>query len=146
MSAIGFFPGMAVTIVDQRFDLYATGLLGCGAATRVTVAARASADGWQVLRGHADQLEEMSSYLPFVEAFRRWVRDQKEDETLRSLLGDAAPQIAKLAPEIETRLGPFPERPHLPPHPLPGRRPPRAQASPPPSGIRRSTKTLSRKI
>jgi hypothetical protein len=34
---------MAVTIVDQQFDLYATGLLGCGAATRVTVAARASA-------------------------------------------------------------------------------------------------------
>ena len=32
------------------------------------------------------------------------------------MLGDAAPQIAKLAPELETRLGPFPARPELPPH------------------------------
>ena len=31
--------------------------------------------------------------------------------TLRALLGDNAPQIAKLAPELETRLGPFPDRP-----------------------------------
>ena len=35
-------------------------------------------------------------------------------DALRGILGDAAPQIAKLAPEIETRLGPFPERPELP--------------------------------
>ena len=36
--------------------------------------------------------------------------------SLREILGDAATQIAKLAPEIETRLGPFPERQELAPH------------------------------
>ena len=35
---------------------------------------------------------------------------------LREILGDAATQIAKLAPEIETRLGPFPERHEFAPH------------------------------
>src|SRR6185503_19638947 len=54
--------------------------------------------------------------LPFVEAFRRLVREQKDNDVLRAMLGDAAAQIAKLAPEIETRLGPFPTRTELPPH------------------------------
>ena len=75
-----------------------------------------------------------------MEAFRRWVREQgyrrfwddsfqrldalldelkateKDDTKLREVLGESAPQIAKLAPEIETRLGPFPPRPELPAH------------------------------
>jgi predicted ATPase len=51
-----------------------------------------------------------------VEAFRRWVREQKDDDKLKDILGENAIQIAKLAPEIETRLGPFPERNQLAPH------------------------------
>ena len=75
-----------------------------------------------------------------MEAIRRWVREQgissvlegsferldalrdesedqgEDDAKLRDVLGESAPQIAKLAPEIESRLGPFPPRPELPAH------------------------------
>jgi tetratricopeptide (TPR) repeat protein len=44
------------------------------------------------------------------------VREQKDDEVLREMFGDSAAPIAKLAPEIETRLGPFSDRPELPAH------------------------------
>src|SRR5262249_27696674 len=69
-----------------------------------------------VLRGGCYEYEATTPYLPFVEAFRQWVREQKDDAILRAALGDSASQIAKLAPEIESRLGPFPVRPELPPH------------------------------
>ena len=61
-----------------------------------------------VLTGGCYEYEATTPYLPFVEAFRRWVREEKDDDTLRTKLGESAPQIAKFAPEIETRLGPFP--------------------------------------
>jgi tetratricopeptide (TPR) repeat protein/predicted Ser/Thr protein kinase len=83
-------------------------------AREITI--QAALDGAVVLTGGCYEYEATTPYLPFVEAFRRWVREQKDDAALRSLLGDAATQIAKLAPEIETRLGPFPGRPQLPPH------------------------------
>ena len=76
----------------------------------------ASVDGATVLSGGCYEYEATTPYLPFVEAFRRLVREEKDDGALRAKLGDAAPQIAKLAPEIQTRLGPFPERAELPPH------------------------------
>ena len=41
------------------------------------------------------------------------MREEQNDAKLREILGDAATQIAKLAPDVETRLGPFPERPTL---------------------------------
>jgi predicted ATPase len=69
-----------------------------------------------VLTGGCYEYEAATPYLPFVEAFRRWVREEQSDVKLRKILCDAAIQIAKLAPEIETRLGPFPERPELAPH------------------------------
>jgi tetratricopeptide (TPR) repeat protein len=77
---------------------------------------QAAVDGAAVLTGGCYEYEAATPYLPFVEAFRRWVREEKHDDKLRELLGDAAIQIAKLAPEIETRLGPFPERQALSPH------------------------------
>lgn len=80
------------------------------------IAIQAAVDGAVVLSGGCYEYEATTPYLPFVEAFRRWVRDEKDDRKLSELLGDSAAQIAKLAPEIETRLGPFPERPSLPPH------------------------------
>jgi tetratricopeptide (TPR) repeat protein len=83
-------------------------------AREITI--QAALDGAVVLSGGCYEYEATTPYLPFVEAFRRWVREQKDDAALRSLLGDAITQIAKLAPEIETRLGPFPVRPELPPH------------------------------
>jgi tetratricopeptide (TPR) repeat protein len=83
-------------------------------AREVTI--QAAVDGAAVLSGGCYEYEATTPYLPFVEAFRRLVREQKDNDVLRNMLGDAAPQIAKLAPEIETRLGPFPARAELPPH------------------------------
>ena len=83
-------------------------------AREITI--QAAVDGALVLTGGCYEYEATTPYLPFVEAFRRWVREERDDDKLRDILGEAAPQIAKLAPEIETRLGPFPEQPPLPPH------------------------------
>ena len=83
-------------------------------AREITI--QAAVDGAAVLTGGCYEYEAATPYLPFVEAFRRWIREETSDDKLREILGDAAIQIAKLAPEIETRLGPFPERPELAPH------------------------------
>lgn len=83
-------------------------------AREVTI--HAAVDGAIVLSGGCYEYEATTPYLPFVEAFRRFVREEKDDTALRTKLGDAAPQIAKLVPEIQTRLGPFPARAELPPH------------------------------
>lgn len=82
-------------------------------AREVTI--QAAVDGAVVLSGGCYEYEATTPYLPFVEAFRRWVREEKDDAKLRIILGDNAPQIAKLAPEIETRLGPFAARTELSP-------------------------------
>jgi len=83
-------------------------------AREITI--QAAVDGGLVLSGGCYEYEATTPYLPFVEAVRRWVRDETDDERLRDMLGDAAIQIAKLAPEVETRLGPFPERHQPAPH------------------------------
>jgi tetratricopeptide (TPR) repeat protein len=77
---------------------------------------QAAVDGAFVLTGGCYEYEATTPYLPFVEAFRRWTREEKDDNKLRELLGDAAPQLAKLSPELVTRLGPFPENAQLAPH------------------------------
>ncbi len=82
-------------------------------AREITI--QAAVDGAVVLTGGCYEYEATTPYLPFVEAFRRWVRDHTDDE-LRKTLGDASAQIAKLAPEIETRLGPLPQRHELSAH------------------------------
>ncbi|HEU4835170.1 MAG TPA: protein kinase [Pyrinomonadaceae bacterium] len=83
-------------------------------AREITI--QAAVDGAVVLSGGCYEYEAATPYLPFVEAFRRWVREEKDNDHLREILGDTAMQIAKLAPEIETRLGPFPERQELAAH------------------------------
>ncbi len=83
-------------------------------AREITI--QAAVDGALVLSGGCYEYEAATPYLPFVEAFRRWVREEKDDDKLREILGDTATQIAKLAPEIETRLGPFSGRQELAPH------------------------------
>jgi tetratricopeptide (TPR) repeat protein len=83
-------------------------------AREITI--QAAVDGALVLSGGCYELEATTPYLPFVEAFRRWVREEQNDDKLRELLGEAATQIAKLAPDIETRLGPFREQHQLAPH------------------------------
>lgn len=83
-------------------------------AREITV--QAALDGAVVLTGGCYEYEATTPYLPFVEAFRRWVREQKDDAVLCAILGDSSRQIAKLAPEIEHRLGPCADCPALPPH------------------------------
>ncbi len=83
-------------------------------AREITI--QAAMEGALVLSGGCYEYEATTPYLPFVEAFRRWTREEKDDNKLRDILGDNAIQIAKLAPEIETRLGPFPTPPELAPH------------------------------
>ncbi|HEX9424724.1 MAG TPA: protein kinase [Pyrinomonadaceae bacterium] len=80
------------------------------------VIVQATLDGAVVLSGACYEYEAATPYLPFVEAVRRWIREQKDDGKLREMIGESAPQIAKLAPEIETRLGPFPASHELPAH------------------------------
>jgi tetratricopeptide (TPR) repeat protein len=77
---------------------------------------QAALDGGLVLSGACYEYEAATPYLPFAEAFRRFVRDEPDDGKLGRVLGGAAPRLAKLAPEIATRLGPFPERPPLAAH------------------------------
>jgi predicted ATPase len=83
-------------------------------AREVTI--QAAVDGAVVLSGGCYEYEATTPYLPFVEAFRRLVREEQDDTRLCEILCDSAPQIAKLVPELETRLGPFPARTELPPH------------------------------
>src|SRR5262245_45649114 len=77
---------------------------------------QAGIDGAMVLSGGCYEYEATTPYLPFVEAFRRWVREQKDDSLVSAVLGDSVSQIAKLVPELEARLGPFPTRSELPAH------------------------------
>ncbi len=79
-------------------------------ANELIVYARLS--GAEVLRGGCYEYEAASPYLPFVEALREWVRRQSDDELRRSL-GSQAVEIAKLAPEVDSRLGPLPVNPPL---------------------------------
>jgi tetratricopeptide (TPR) repeat protein len=76
----------------------------------------AALQGAVVLSGACYEYEAATPYLPFADAFRSWVRGQRNPETLCGICGEFAPQLARLAPEIERHLGPFPERPALPPH------------------------------
>jgi tetratricopeptide (TPR) repeat protein len=78
------------------------------------VTATAQLDGALVLTGGCYENEATTPYLPFLEAFRRIVRERTDDD-LAEILGDAAGEIALLAPEIESRLGPFSARPNLSP-------------------------------
>lgn len=75
---------------------------------------RARRKGAVVLRGGCYEFEATTPYLPFVEMLRDWVPLQ-DPQTLRDLLGETAPEIAKLAPAIEAKLGAQPPSPTLSP-------------------------------
>lgn len=77
--------------------------------------ALAQKEGAMVLRGGCYEYEATTPYLPFVEAFRDWVHRQSA-ETLKQYLNSTAPEIAKLAPEIESKLGDVGTNPPLSPN------------------------------
>jgi tetratricopeptide (TPR) repeat protein len=75
--------------------------------------------GIPVLQGSCYEYEAITPYLPFVEALRDWIHYQPA-EHLRKVLGldqgtAIAAELARLAPEIETKLGPQPPNPPLSP-------------------------------
>ena len=71
--------------------------------------------GAMVLRGGCYEYEAATPYLPFVEAIREWVHERSPEE-LKERLGASAVELAKLAPEIESRLGTLAPNPPLTPN------------------------------
>ncbi len=73
----------------------------------------AQLNGAVVWRGGCYEYEASTPYLPFVEALRAWVHQQPA-ETLHVQFESLAPELARLAPELDTKIGPLPPSPALP--------------------------------
>ncbi|KPK08140.1 MAG: hypothetical protein AMJ56_12105 [Anaerolineae bacterium SG8_19] len=71
------------------------------------IIAQARIGGATVLSGGCYEFEATTPYLPLAEALRDWVHG-RDGQTLRLELGSTAPELARLAPEIEAKLGPLP--------------------------------------
>jgi class 3 adenylate cyclase len=87
-------PGIGKTRLAQEFAVYA------------------SLRGAQVLTGRCYEGEVAAPYMPFVEAFREYVRG-RDDPDLRRELGEGAPEVAKLVSEVRQRFPDIPEAPPL---------------------------------
>ena len=70
--------------------------------------------GLQVLTGRAYETEGMPPYLPFIEALNQHIRGRTQGE-LREDLGETAPYVAKLLPELRQCLPDVRELPALDP-------------------------------
>jgi tetratricopeptide (TPR) repeat protein len=70
--------------------------------------------GAHVLQGGCYENEAVNPYLPVTEALRDWTHSQP-DEVLRNLPLQTAVEMAKLAPEIDVRIGPLQPNPALSP-------------------------------
>jgi predicted ATPase len=66
--------------------------------------ATARLSGATVLSGGSYEFEATTPYLPFVEALRDWVRGETA-ERLRAVVDSGAPEIVRMAPEAEEKLG-----------------------------------------
>lgn len=78
------------------------------------VAATAERRGMTVLVGHCIDMEAPPPYQPLVEHIQQAAR-ALSPEALRELLGENAPEIGKLMPELRQRYDDIPETPALPP-------------------------------
>ena len=76
------------------------------------LAVYASVRGATVCWGHCYEGELGMPYLPFVEAFRTYVRDCS-DEELRARLSGGAPEVATLVSELRQRFADLPSSPPL---------------------------------
>ena len=79
------------------------------------LAVYAGLNGGIVLQGGCYEYEATTPYLPLIEALRDWVAEQNPD-ALRVQLGPLASELARLAPEIETKLGGVEPNPSLSPN------------------------------
>ena len=78
------------------------------------VAAEAQRLGLRVLTGHCVDQQGAPPYLPLIEQIEAAAR-QISPEALRQALGDNAPEIAKLMPELRVRYPDIPDPVTLPP-------------------------------
>lgn len=76
------------------------------------LAVYASLRGATVCWGHCYEGELTMPYLPFVEAFRTYVRE-RPDEQLRTELSGGAPEVATLVSELRQRFADLPSSPPL---------------------------------
>ena len=72
------------------------------------LAVYASVRGATVCWGHCYEGELGMPYLPFIEAFRTYVR-QRSDDQLRAELSSGGPEVATLVSELRQRFGDLPE-------------------------------------
>jgi DNA-binding SARP family transcriptional activator len=72
------------------------------------LAARARVRGARVLVGRCWEAGGAPAYWPWVQALRGYVREA-EANALRAELGDGAPQLAQIVPEVRQRLPDLPE-------------------------------------
>ena len=88
---------------------------GVGKTRLVSELAIDTADrGLQVLTGRAYETEGMPPYLPFIEALNQHIRGRTQEE-LREDLGETAPYVAKLLPQLRQCLPDVREPPALDP-------------------------------
>jgi len=67
-----------------------------------------------VLSGGCYEFEATTPYLPFIEAIQVWVREETP-ERLQAVVDTGAPEVVRMAPEAEEKLGHPPARPPLTP-------------------------------
>jgi hypothetical protein len=84
--------------------------------TRITeeLAAEADRHGFLTLTGHCYEMEGAPPYLPFVELIESAVHTI-QPEALLATMGDSAPELAKLMPELRRQFPDIPMPPQLPP-------------------------------
>jgi class 3 adenylate cyclase/tetratricopeptide (TPR) repeat protein len=85
--------------------------------TRLTqeIDAEADARGLRVLVGHSTRDEGRAPYLPFTEMIEQGMVTPRSPETLRHALGEAAPEIARIAPALRLVVPDIPAPLDLPP-------------------------------
>ena len=85
--------------------------------TRLTeeAGADAAAKGVRVLVGRCYEIEGAPPYVPFVEIFEQALAAAPSPEAFRALLGDDAPEVAKLLPRLRRLFPDIPPPLELPP-------------------------------
>jgi tetratricopeptide (TPR) repeat protein len=78
------------------------------------IIAQARIGGAIILNGGCYEFEATTPYLPVAEAIRDWVHN-RDDQKLSADLGSTAGELARLAPEIESKIGPLSPSPVLSP-------------------------------
>ena len=85
--------------------------------TRLANEVAAAADGQRmaVLVGHCSEHDEAVAYLPFVEILETFVDRASDADRLRTMLGEQAPELARLLPKLKSILSELPPPLDLPP-------------------------------